>query len=114
MKNEIDALGAAVIVIGGGPELSHRLATRWLRLPWPVVRDADRSVYRRYGLLRTLGLIQHSGTFVVDADGVLQYAHGGLNPWDALRPAEVIATLRRLASGAGDSWPGDEDLHEPA
>jgi peroxiredoxin len=96
MKDVLDSLGATVVVIGSGPVLSLRLATRWLRLPWPIVRDPDRSVYRQYGLARPLGLIQQSGTFVVDRDGILRYAHGGLNPWDALRQDEVVAILRRL------------------
>lgn len=96
MKDELDSLDATVVVIGSGPVLSQKLATRWLRLPWPVVRDPDRGVYRKYGLARALGLIQRSGTFVVDPDGILRYAHGGLNPYDALRKDEVVTTLRQL------------------
>lgn len=97
MKDDIDSLDATVVVIGGGPVLSQKLATRWLRLPWPVLRDPDRSVYRQYGLARPLGLIQQSGTFVVDRDGTLRHAHSGLNPYDALRKDEVLATLRQLS-----------------
>jgi peroxiredoxin len=96
MKDELDSRGATAVVIGSGTALSHRLATRWLRLPWPVLRDPDRSVYREYGLIRRFVLIQQSGTFIVDGKGILRYAHGGLSPYDAFHTDEVTATLRQL------------------
>jgi peroxiredoxin len=100
MKSVLDSLDTTAIVIGSGLPLAHRLATRWLRLPWPVVRDPDRGVYRAFGLTRALGLIQASGTFIIDPDGIVRYANAGLNPGNALYEEETVATLRRM-TGSG-------------
>jgi len=93
MKDELERHNAIAIVIGGGTELAATLATRWLKLPWPILRDPERAAYRAYGLDRSLGLIQQSGTMVVDAEGILRYAHGGLNPQAAFPRDQVLAAL---------------------
>ena len=93
MKDELERRNARAIVIGGGTELAATIATRWLKLPWPILRDPERAVYRAYGLERSLGLIQQSGTMVVDAEGILRYAHGGLNPGTAFPRAGILAAL---------------------
>ncbi len=93
MRSELERRNATALVIGGGPSLSLRLATRWLDSPYPVLHDPDRAVYRAFGLDRALGLIQRSGTVVVDAGGVIRYSHGGANPVDAFPRGRVLDAL---------------------
>jgi len=96
MKKELDSLDATALIIGGGPELSARLATRWLNTPYPVLHDPERAVYRAYGFDRALGVVQRSGTVVIDSSGVVRLAHGGANPMDALRREEVLRVLKQF------------------
>lgn len=98
MKNELEHRNATALIIGGGPALSLRLATRWLRSPWPVLHDPERSVYRAYGLEKALGLVQHSGTVVIDEEGTVRLCHSGLNPANAFPRAEVLTTLEATTS----------------
>ena len=98
MSRELEQRNATALIIGGGPGLSLRLATRWLKSPWPLLHDAERSVYRAYGLEKALGLIQQSGTVVIDAQGTVRLSHGGLNPASAFPRAEVLKALEATAS----------------
>lgn len=93
MSSELEQRNATALILGGGSALSLRLATRWLRSPWPVLHDPERNVYRAYGLEKTLGLVQQSGTVVIDADGTVRLSHGGLNPANAFPRAEVLTAL---------------------
>ena len=64
---------------------------RLLSSPHTFLFDPDRSAYRAWGLTKRLGLIQMSGTFVIDGQGVVQYAHKSLNPFDSFRKSEITA-----------------------
>jgi peroxiredoxin len=93
MKTDLDQRNATALIIGGGSRLSLKLATRWLKSPYPVLHDPDRSVYRAFGLERVLGIIQQSGTVVVGADGKILLSCGGANPVNALSPEAVLTAL---------------------
>jgi peroxiredoxin Q/BCP len=55
-----------VLVIGGGSrEEAEQLATK-LQVPFPILADADREVYHRYGLEKVMFSPQRSGTILVD------------------------------------------------
>jgi len=97
MKEALDARNATAALIGGGTVLSARLATRWLKLPWPVLHDPDRAVYRAYGFERMLGVYQQSGTVVVDAAGMRLFQERGANPRKALPRAAILEALDRDA-----------------
>lgn len=93
MKEELERRDARVLVIGGGTAMAARMAARLLRLPFPVLHDPDRTVYRAYGFERKLGMIQQSGTVVVDREGILRYRTAGVNPFDALDRTALLAAL---------------------
>jgi len=94
MKDELESRNTTAVLIGGGTALAARLATRWLKLPYPVLHDTDRAVYRAYGFERVLGgLIQQSGTVVVDAEGRIVFEQKGANPQKALSRADILAVL---------------------
>jgi peroxiredoxin len=87
------------VVVGGGG-LGTPLVRR-LRLPFPVLVDADRAVYRTYGLLRALWLVQKSATFVIDRSGIVRHARASFNPQESLSLRDIFATLRTLAAEGG-------------
>ena len=95
MKEDLESRNATALLIGGGTALAARLATRWLKLPFPVLHDPEREVYRAYGFERVIGLVQQSGTVVVDAGGSIVYERRGANPQHALMRDEVLAALEQ-------------------
>lgn len=103
MKQALDRRDATALIIGGGNALTAKLATRWLKLPYPVLIDSDRGVYGDYGFERLLGIYQQSGTVVVGADGTILFEWQGANPQKAFPRTEVLAVLDEHAAGSGQS-----------
>jgi len=93
MHEDIERRQARTLVIGGGGGTTARMATRLLRVPFPILYDEDRTVYRAYGFGRAAGLIQQSGTVLIDREGVIRYVERGLNPFDALDPEALLGAL---------------------
>lgn len=86
----------AVLVIGGGSRAeAGRLATG-LQVPFPVLADADREVYHRYGLEKVMSL-QRSGIIVVDRQGRISYRHPTTLPIAGPDRAALISTLESLS-----------------
>ena len=102
MEQDLEDRGATALVIGGGTALAARLATRWLKLPYPVLHDPGREVYRAYDFERLLGVYQQSGTVVVGADGTILFECRGANPQKALPRSEVLAALDRYSGPSGE------------
>jgi peroxiredoxin len=73
---------------------------RMMKLPVPVLVDSDRSVYRAYGLERSL-MVQKSATFVIDHRGVVRYARASFNPLASFEPREVREVLEGLMPLSG-------------
>jgi len=133
-RERFDASGAAVVLVGqGDPEDAEEFLAR-KRVPFTCLVDPDRSLYRAYGLRRgsirdvfgfeavssslrqslhretihgTLhggSLMQMPGTFVVDAGGVLRYAHRSLTIADTPPNRVLLDVVGALAAGrAGPS-----------
>jgi peroxiredoxin len=95
MKEDLDVRNATALVIGGGTTLAARLATRWLNLPYPILHDPDRAVYRAYGSDRLLGIYQQSGTVVVDPEGRILLEQIVSNPRRALPDGEILRAIDR-------------------
>jgi len=93
MRSDLERRNATALIIGSGPILSVRLVTRLLKSPWPVLHDPERTVYRAFGLEKVFGLLQHSGTVVVDAAGTVRMSRGGLNPANAFSRNELLEAL---------------------
>jgi peroxiredoxin len=51
-----------------------------LKLPFPVLSDPEREVYRIYELEKYLLLIQRTASIVVDRNGIVQYIKRTTNP----------------------------------
>ena len=93
MEKELSERNATALIIGGGTALAARLAQRWLKPPYPLLRDPDRAVYHAYGLEKALVIIQESGTIVVDPQGVIRFAQSSANPRAAFPRELVLAAL---------------------
>ncbi|MGH7500539.1 MAG: hypothetical protein ACREL7_02165 [Longimicrobiales bacterium] len=84
---------ARVFIIGSGLRAVGTAAARLLASPHTILFDPDRSTYRAYGLQRRVGIIQMSGTVIVDRAGLIDYVHVTANSFDALRKAEVTERI---------------------
>jgi len=93
MSDDLAERGAHALVIGGGTAAAARMAGRLLKTPFPILHDPERDVYRAYGFGRRMGVIQQSGTVLVDRDGIIRYAERGLNPFEALDPGALLRVL---------------------
>lgn len=73
---------------------------RMMRLPIPVLVDRERTVYRAYGLERSL-MIQKSATFVIDHRRIVRYARASFNPYASFEPREVREVLEGIMPLSG-------------
>jgi len=75
LYSTLQAHHAEVLVIGGGSRAEAEYLATQLQVPFPVLADADREVYHRYGLEKVMSLWQRSGIIVVDRQGRVSYSH---------------------------------------
>ncbi len=95
LYSTLQAHNAEVLVIGGGSLAeAERLATR-LQVRFPVLADADREVYHRYGLEKVMSL-QRSGIIVVDRQGRVSYSHPTTLPIAGLDRTALMSALENL------------------
>ncbi len=132
-EGELESLGVnvAVVTFEGGP-----LAEAYARdtgLPWPVLVDAERSLYRAFGMERgrwwdiygpaTLlayarlllrgrrprrseaDLLQLGGDVLVDPEGVVRIHHVGRGPADRPAVEDLLAAVRRARGSDRDPLP---------
>lgn len=118
---EIQAKGAEVVAVSFEPRERLFQLTRQLQLPFAILSDPERDVYRAYGLaqgnllkifsLRTVWTyVKHfargwryhhaasdwrqlGGDFVLGEDGTVLYEHRGQTPSDRPTVTELIAEL---------------------
>ncbi|HEY6409847.1 MAG TPA: peroxiredoxin family protein [Ktedonobacteraceae bacterium] len=96
MYSTLQSLSTAVLVIGGGSrEKAEHLATK-LQLPFPVLADADREVYHRYGLEKVMFSLQRSGIIVVDRQGHVSYLRPTTIPIAGLDRAALMRSLENV------------------
>ncbi|NUT32281.1 MAG: redoxin domain-containing protein [Hamadaea sp.] len=82
-----------VVVVPGSPGDAARVRRRADGLE--VVSSDGDAAHRAVDLERRL-LVQHSGTFLVDAGGILRYARTGALPTASFHRGELEAALARL------------------
>lgn len=88
-----------VIVIGGGsPADAEKLAATY-RLPFAVAADLEREVYNRYGLHKAAGIIQRSGSILVDKAGRVGYVQRAILPTGSLSKSEVVEVIKAWDKG---------------
>jgi len=93
---DLQSQDTTVLVIGSGSQADAARLVRLLDLPFPVLADSDRSVYRSYGLDKAFFIIQRSATVLVDKQGRIRYVHRATNPNHSLDEAELLAAIERI------------------
>jgi thioredoxin-dependent peroxiredoxin len=88
--------GTQFLVVGGGSVAQARQLAERYKLDFPVIADPERIAYARYDLGKALGMMQRSGTAVIDAAGVLRLFLGSFNPLSSFLEKEVSKTLAVL------------------
>ena len=118
---EIRQLGGKVFLLSFSSPAHAELWRRESGVAFPILFDRDRTVYRAYGLerssLRSLSLrtlayyaralargdrirtgrgdpLQLGGDFIVDASGIVRYAHASRDPVDRPDARTLLETLR--------------------
>ena len=96
-RSELDARGVRLVGVGPGGDTAASAVHSVLRLGYPVIGDARRRVYDRFGFRRVLAVVQESGVALVDAGGTLRFIHRSANPAAALPWGDVVRALDTMA-----------------
>jgi peroxiredoxin Q/BCP len=91
--DEFEGVGAQILGISPQDVASHEGFSDKHGFTFPLLADTDKSVGRDYGILGLMGLYRRS-VFVVDAQGVLRYAHRAIVGLTYKPTAELIAAVR--------------------
>jgi len=94
--DELRARNTAVLIIGGGSTKDANRIAMMFRLPFPVLADPDRAVYRDYGLHKVLFTVQRSGTFLIDQEGIIHYVQRVTNPSASLDKIALMKAVENL------------------
>ena len=87
-QEQLQELGVQILALAPDkPELLAPLA-KTLKLPFPLLGDPLRTVYEQYSLLDNKKVF--GANFVLDAAGVVQYAHRGVTPEDRPPLKELV------------------------
>jgi peroxiredoxin Q/BCP len=91
---EFDAVGAQVLAISPQSIDSHSgFACKQGGFAFPLLADEDKAVGAAYGVLGPLGFYRRS-TFVIDASGVVTYAHRSIAGLTFRPVSELTAAVR--------------------
>lgn len=86
--------GARVLAISPQSVVSHEdFSCKQGGFAFPLLADADKSVGAAYGILGPLGFYRRSA-FVVDAEGVVRYAHRAVAGLTFRSTSELVAAVR--------------------
>ena len=96
MYPELQAQGVEVVVVGGGELPAGQRLAETFKLPFAVASDPDRGIYHRYGLDKAAGVIQRSGSILVDQQGNVRYIQRATLPTGALDKAELQTAIAGL------------------
>lgn len=80
LHKQFNDIGAEFIIILGATLEKAKRYVDMLKLPFPVLSDPNREVYRVYELEKFFMLIQRTASIVVDRDGRVQYLKRTTNP----------------------------------
>ena len=73
MNEQFSEAGAEIIVILGDSMERAREYVSALKLPFPVLSDPEREVYRIYELEKYFMLMQRTASLVIDRAGIVRY-----------------------------------------
>ena len=88
-------LDAQVLAVSTQDVASHEAFAAKHRLTMPLLADVDKNIHRSYGVLGVLDLPRRS-VFVIDAGGVVRYAHRAV-VGVTFRPVDELTAAVRAA-----------------
>jgi thioredoxin-dependent peroxiredoxin len=94
--SQFDELGAQVLAISAQDMSSHEQFTERHGFGFPLLADTDKQVAKAYGTLGPLGFARRS-VFIVDAEGVVRYAHRAVAGLTYRPVAELVGALAGLS-----------------
>jgi thioredoxin-dependent peroxiredoxin len=93
--DQFEALDAQVLGISAQSVESHDSFSGKHGFKFPLLADTDKTVAGLYGTLGPIGFPRRS-VFIVDADGVIRYAHRAIAGLTFRPVSELVDVLRRL------------------
>ena len=96
--SEFEGVGAQILGISPQGVESHEAFASTHGFSFPLLADVDKAVGTAYGVLGPLGFYRRS-VFVVDADGVVRYAHRAMAGLTYRRTGELIAAVAAATAG---------------
>ncbi|MBD2100568.1 peroxiredoxin [Leptolyngbya sp. FACHB-261] len=87
-------LGTEILGISSDPIEKHQEFTKQLKLEFPLLSDRDQKVSKLYGVAGFLGTSR--AYFILDREGIVQYAHAEILPIFKRENSELLSILRRL------------------
>jgi peroxiredoxin Q/BCP len=92
--DSFDEAGAQVLAISPQSVASHDdFSCKQGGFAFPLLADTDKSVGEAYGILGPLGFYRRSA-FVIDADGIVRYAHRAVAGLTFRSTEELVAAVR--------------------
>lgn len=95
--DRFDDLGAKVLGISPQDVASHEKFAQRHGFTFPLLADTDKRVGRMYGVVGPVGFYRRS-VFIVDANGIIRYAHRSMAGVRYRPPDELLAALKELTS----------------
>ncbi|MDP8953431.1 MAG: peroxiredoxin [Actinomycetota bacterium] len=86
-------LGARLLALSPQDVASHEAFAAQHDLGFPLLADTDKAVAEAYGVLGPLGFYRRS-VFVIDAEGVVRYAHRAVAGMRFRTSDELVAAVR--------------------
>lgn len=96
-------LGARLLALSPQDVATHEAFAAEHHLGFPLLADTHKAVAGAYGVLGPLGFYRRS-VFVIDAEGVVRYAHRAVAGLSFRKSEELVAAV--LAAQAGATPPG--------
>lgn len=101
MYQDFQKAGANIVVILGDSQERAVKYAEQLKVPFPVLADPERAVYRAYDLDRVAFVIQRTASVIVDRQGVIRYIKRATNPMQWLQESrELLAFVEGMESEA--------------
>ena len=97
--SQFEALGALVIGISPQDVCSHEGFADKEGIAFPLLADTEKTVGELYGVLGPMGFYRRS-VFVVDAHGVIRYAHRATAGLTFKRTPELVEAVRAASAEA--------------
>lgn len=93
---QFEELNAQVVGISAQSVASHDTFSSKHGFAFPLLADTDKAVASQYGTLGPIGFPRRS-VFIVDADGIVRYAHRAIAGLTFRPVSELVDVLEKLA-----------------